>query len=76
MKSVQVSFSSTESVKDFVNAVSHYPFDVDMHSGRYIVDAKSLLGIFSLDLAKPITCEIYSDNCAELLKDIAKFKVK
>ncbi|MCX4312290.1 MAG: HPr family phosphocarrier protein [Clostridia bacterium] len=76
MKSVQVSFSSTESVKDFVNAVSHYPFDVDMHSGRYIVDAKSLLGIFSLDLAKPITCEIYSDNCAELLKDIAKFIVK
>ena len=76
MKSVQVSFSSTESVKDFVNAVSHYPFDVGMHSGRYIVDAKSLLGIFSLDLAKPITCEIYSDNCAELLKDIAKFIVK
>ena len=76
MKSVQVSFSSTESVKDFVNAVSHYPFDVDMHSGRYIVDYKYMLGIFSLDLAKPITCEIYSDNCAELLKDIAKFIVK
>ena len=76
MNSVLVGSSSTESVKDFVNAVSHYPFDVDMHSGRYIVDAKSLLGIFSLDLAKPITCEIYSDNCAELLKDIAKFIVK
>lgn len=76
MKSVTVGFTSTESVKDFVNAVSRYPFDVDLHSGRYIVDAKSLLGIFSLDLAKPITCEIYNDNCDELLKDIAKFIVK
>ncbi len=76
MKSVTVSFSSTESVKDFVNAVSRYPFDIDLHSGRYIVDAKSLLGIFSLDLAKPIVCEIYSDNYSELLKDIAKFIVK
>lgn len=76
MKSVNVGFSSTESVKEFVNIVTHYPFDVDMHSGRYIVDAKSLLGIFSLDLTKPIACEIYSDNCAELLKDIAKFIIK
>lgn len=76
MKSVQVSFSSTENVKEFVNAVTQYPFDVDLHNGRYVVDAKSLLGIFSLDLAKPISCEIYSDNCAELLKDIAKFIVK
>lgn len=76
MKSVQVSFSSTESVKDFVNAVTRYPFDIDLHSGRYVVDAKSLLGIFSLDLAKPIACEIYNDNCDELLKDIAKFIVK
>lgn len=76
MKSVQIKFSSAESVKDFVNAVTRYPFDVDMHSGRYIVDAKSLLGIFSLDLAKPITCEIYSENCSELLNDIAKYIVK
>ena len=76
MKSVQVYFQSTESVKDFVNAVSRYPFDVDLHSGRYIVDGKSLLGIFSPDLAKPITCEIFNDNCGELLNDIAKFIVK
>lgn len=76
MKSVQVYFQSTESVKEFVNAVSRYPFDVDLHSGRYIVDGKSLLGIFSLDLAKPITCEIFNDNCNELLNDIAKFIVK
>ncbi len=76
MKSVKVSFSSTESVKDFVNAVSRYPYEVDLHSGRYVVDAKSLLGIFSLDLAKPIVCEIYNDNCEDFIKDISKYIVK
>lgn len=76
MKSIQVYFPTTESVKDFVNAVSRYPYEVDLHSGRYVVDAKSLLGIFSLDLAKPIVCEIYNDNCDELIKDINKYIAK
>lgn len=76
MKVVQVYFPSTECVKEFVNAVSRYPYEVDLHSGRYVVDAKSLLGIFSLDLAKPIACEIYNDNCDELVKDISKYIAK
>ena len=76
MKSVKVFFPTIDSVKDFVVAVSYYPFDVDLHNGRYVVDAKSLLGIYSLDLAKPIVCEIYNDNCDELLKDINKFIAK
>lgn len=76
MKSVNVFFPSTESVKEFVNAVSRYPYEVDLHSGRYVVDAKSLLGIFSLDLAKPIVCEIYNDKCADFLADISKFIAK
>lgn len=76
MKSVKVYFSTIESVKDFVNAVSAYPYEVDLHSNRYVVDAKSLLGIYSLDLAKPIVCEIYSENCDALLDDIKKFIVK
>lgn len=76
MKSVKVYFPSMDSVKEFVNHVSRYPYEVDLHSGRYVVDAKSLLGIFSLDLGKPIACEIYNDNCDELLKDINKFIAK
>ncbi|MBD5131680.1 MAG: HPr family phosphocarrier protein [Clostridiales bacterium] len=76
MKSVQIKFPTTESVKEFVNVVSRYPYEIDLHSGRYVVDAKSLLGIFSLDLVKPIACEIYNDNCDELLKDINKFIAK
>lgn len=76
MKSVKVFFSTTKSVKDFVTAVSQYPYEVDLHTGRYVVDAKSLLGIYSLDLAKPIVCEIYNDNCDDLIKDISQFIAK
>lgn len=76
MKAVNVYFPNMESVKDFVNSVSRYPYEIDLHSGRYVVDAKSLLGIFSLDLAKPIVCEIYNDNCEELLKEINKYIAK
>lgn len=76
MKSVKVYFPTIESVKDFVNTVSAYPYEVDLHSNRYVVDAKSLLGIYSLDLTKPIVCEIYSENCDPLIKDIAAFIAK
>ena len=50
----EMNLSSINDVKDFVNTVSRYDFAVDLISGRYIVDAKSIMGIFSLDLAKPI----------------------
>jgi phosphocarrier protein HPr len=76
MKSVKVYFPTIDSVKDFVNAVSGYPYEVDLHNGRYVVDAKSLLGIYSLDLTKPIVCEIYNDNCEELINDLNQFIAK
>ena len=76
MKSVTVDLSLSQNVKDFVNKVSKYPYDIDLRSGRYIINAKSMLGIYSLDLNKPITLEIYSDDCDELLKDIDQFIVK
>ena len=73
MKSVQVSLQMAGDVKDFVNAVTKYDYDIDLRSGRYVVDAKSLLGIFSLDLSKPITLEVHNDNCDDLLADLKKF---
>ena len=76
MKAVNVYFPTMDSVKDFVNCVSRYPYEIDLHSGRYVVDAKSLLGIFSLDLSKPIACEIYNDKCDDLIKDINKYIAK
>lgn len=73
MKTVTIKLTLAENVKAFVNAVNRYPYDVDLRSGRHVVDAKSILGIFSLDLGKPITMEIYADNCDDLLADIKPF---
>ena len=73
MKEVSIRLSMAEQVKEFVNIVNAYPYDIDLCSGRYVVDAKSILGIFSLDLSKPITMEIYSDTCDDLLNDAKPF---
>ncbi len=54
MKTVNILLNSIVDVKSFVNIVSKYDFDIDLTSGRYVVDAKSILGIFSLDLTKKI----------------------
>ncbi len=73
MKTITIKLTLAENVKTFVNTVNRYPYDVDLRSGRHVVDAKSILGIFSLDLGKPITMEIYADNCDDLLADIKPF---
>ena len=49
------------------------PYDVDLRAGRHVVDAKSILGIFSLDLSKPIVMEVYTDSCDDLMEDIKPF---
>ena len=73
MKSVQIKLSEAEKVKHFVNTVTKYDFDVDLRSGRFVVDAKSILGLFSLDLSKPITVEIHSDDCDKFIEEIQAF---
>ena len=73
MKSVMIRLSLVENVNKFVNIVSRYPFEMDLRAGRHVVDAKSILGIFSLDLSKPIVLEIYGDDCEELMRDITPF---
>lgn len=73
MKSVMIRLSLVENVNKFVNIVARYPFEMDLRAGRHVVDAKSILGIFSLDLSKPIALEIYSDDCDDLMENIAPF---
>ena len=73
MKSVMIKLSLVENVNNFVNIVTRYPYEMDLRAGRHVVDAKSILGIFSLDLSKPITLEIYSDDCDDLLEQIGPF---
>ena len=75
MKSVTVMLSTINDVKNFVNIVAKYDFDVDLVSGRYALDAKSIMGIFSLDLSKPITLEAHSDNADAFLGEIKQFVV-
>ena len=73
MKSVMIRLSLVENVNNFVNIVTRYPYEIDLRAGRHVVDAKSILGIFSLDLSRPITMEVYSDDCNDLLEQIKPF---
>jgi phosphotransferase system HPr-like phosphotransfer protein len=75
MKSFNIQLKSINDVKDFVNIVNKYDFDVDLSSGRYIVDAKSIMGIFSLDLSKPIKVEVHSDDCQKFCDEIKNFVI-
>ncbi len=76
MKSVMIMLATINDVKMFVNTVAKYEFDVDLVSGRYAVDAKSIMGIFSLDLSKPIELQAHSDDAAAFLKEIDAFIIK
>ena len=60
MKTFSILLSSINDIKAFVNIVNKYEFDVDLTSGRYVVDAKSIMGIFSLDLSKPIKVDVHA----------------
>lgn len=79
MKKIDIKLCLAENVKTFVNIVNRYAFDMDLRAGRHVVDAKSILGIFSLDLSKPITLEVDDDKCSDparmdaLLEDIKPF---
>ena len=76
MKAVNIKLSLTENVKALVNIVSRYPFDIDLRAGRHVVDAKSIMGIFSLDLSKPVTLEVYEEDCGELMDEIKPFIIE
>jgi len=73
MKSFEIKLSTIEDVRNFVNQVTLCDCEVDLASGRYIVDAKSIMGIFSLDLMKPIKMTIHSDHCEDLIKNIGQY---
>ena len=63
MKTVRISLNSLDKVKSFVNELVRYSdVDFDLVSGRYVIDAKSIMGIFSLDLSKPIDLNIHADD--------------
>ena len=74
MKTVRISLNSIDKVKSFVNDLTKYDEDFDLVSGRYVIDAKSIMGIFSLDLSKPIDLNIHAESCVdEILETLAPY---
>ena len=71
-----IKLNSIDEVRNFVNEVNRFHSDFDLISGRYVIDAKSIMGIFSLDLSKPLTLDVHEhdDDPEELLKALAPFK--
>lgn len=76
MKTVKISLNSIDAVKSFVNTVTKFDSDFDLVSGRYVIDAKSIMGIFSLDLSKAIDLNIHAeDNADEILAALKPYVV-
>ena len=75
MKTVKISLNSIDKVKAFVNDVTKFNTDFDLVSGRYVIDAKSIMGIFSLDLSKPIELEAHTDDAAAFFEKIKPYIV-
>lgn len=77
MKTVQISLNSINKVKSFVNDITKFDCDFDLVSGRYVIDAKSIMGIFSLDLSKPIELNIHATESEtdEILKVLETYLV-
>ena len=76
MKTANIRINTIEDVKNFVTTVTKCNYDVDIVSGRYAMDAKSIMGIFSLDLAKPLELRVHSDDCDERMAELDKYIVK
>lgn len=77
MKTVRISLNSIDKVKAFVNEVTKFDAEFDLVSGRYVIDAKSIMGIFSLDLSKPIDLNIHNENNVdEILSKLKQFIVE
>lgn len=70
MKAVKISLNSIDKVKAFVNDVTKFDSDFDLVSGRYVIDAKSIMGIFSLDLSKPINLNIHNEDSVDAILSV------
>ena len=76
MKTVKISLNSIDKVKTFVNLINRFDAEFDLVSGRYVIDAKSIRGIFSLDISKPIDLNIHNvDNLDEILEQLSPYLI-
>ena len=76
MKELKIKLTNVKDIRDFVNQVILVDYEVDLVQGRYTIDAKSIMGIFSLDLLSPITLVAHSDCADKLFESIERFAAK
>ena len=72
MISFLISLTSIDKVKSFVNDITKFDYDFDLVSGRYVIDAKSIMGIFSLDLSKPIDLNVHAESNIDDVMEVLK----
>ena len=75
MKEINIKLTNVQDIRAFVNEVILVDYEVDLVQGRYVIDAKSIMGIFSLDLLSPILLKAHTENADKLFAKIEKFKV-
>ena len=75
MKEIKIKLTNVQDIREFVNQVILADYEVDLIQGRYVIDAKSIMGIFSLDLLSPIDLVAHTDNADALFEGIKKFVV-
>ena len=73
MHTFDIVLKDTTDIQSFANLVNQYPFTISLRQGRAVIDAKSILGIYSLDLTKPVIIEVYSNQASELLEALQKY---
>ena len=73
MHTLDILLRNTAEIQSFANLVNSYPFTLSLRQGRAVTDAKSILGIYSLDLTKPVTIEVYSNQAGDLLEKLEKY---
>ncbi len=76
MKIVKIKLVSIDDVKDFVRKSNELNCEADLSLGKYVIDAKSIMGIFSLDLSRELELSVHSDNCEDFIAEIGKYIVK
>ena len=73
MKCVTIRLNQINHLNQFVSIVNRFPYEMNLRSGRHVLDAKSVLGILSLNLKQPLLLEIHHDNCEKLLEELNPF---
>ena len=74
MKKTEIILSTVQDVRDFVNLVVLIDYEVDLAQGRYVIDAKSIMGIFSLDLLSPITVVAHTEHAEDFFEKLKTFQ--